>query len=159
PPEYSAATPLKASRVKSRCYADNKAAELARVGVIGYGYWGPNIVRNLHNVDGCEVAAICDQNPAALQRANRTYPAVDLTTDTAEILNSTTIAAVAIVTPVWNHFELAKTALLNGKHVFVEKPFTSTAQQGEELIEVAEQKRLKIMVDHTFLFCGAVRKI
>ena len=82
-----------------------------------------------------------------------------LTTDFSEIMTSQQIDTVAIVTPVWTHFELAKTALLNGKHVFVEKPFTSTPQQAEELIELAERTRLKIMVDHTFLFSGAVRKI
>ena len=82
-----------------------------------------------------------------------------LTTDFAEVLRSPDIDAVAIVTPVWTHFELAKAALENGKHVFVEKPFTSTSQQAEQLIELAERKNLRIMVDHTFLFSGAVRKI
>jgi predicted dehydrogenase len=132
---------------------------LIRVGVIGYGYWGPNIVRNVHNVDGCEVSAICDRDSGALERANRAYPSVPLTTDVFELLTSTEIDAIAIVTPVWTHFELAKRALENGKHVFVEKPFTSTVRQAEELIELADRKKLRIMVDHTFLFCGAVRKI
>ena len=132
---------------------------LVRVGVIGYGYWGPNIVRNLHAVDGCEVVSICDKNPAALKRAGQTYPAVSLTADFADVLNATDIDAVAVITPVWTHFELAKAALQNGKHVFVEKPFTSTSQQAEELIELASRRNLKIMVDHTFLFSGAVRKI
>jgi predicted dehydrogenase len=130
-----------------------------RVAVIGYGYWGPNIVRNLYATDKCEVAALCDKNPAMLQKARRVYPSLHTTTDVAEVLTSPTIDAVAIVTPVWTHFELAKTALENGKHVFVEKPFTSTAQQAEELIELASRKKLQIMVDHTFLFTGAVRKI
>ena len=130
-----------------------------RVGVIGYGYWGPNIVRNLHGIANCEVVSVCDKNPAALKRAQRTYPGVQLTGDFAEVLRSPDVDAVAIVTPVWTHFQLAKAALQNGKHVFVEKPFTSTSQQAEELIELAEQKNLRIMVDHTFLFSGAVRKI
>ena len=82
-----------------------------------------------------------------------------MTTDRAEVLTSPDIDAVAIVTPVWTHFELAKKALEHGKHVFVEKPFTSTSQQAEKLIELAERKKLKIMVDHTFLFTGAVKKI
>lgn len=132
---------------------------LVRVGVCGYGYWGPNIVRNLHALENCCVATICDKSSASLKRANRAYPNVNLTTDFSEIVTSSKIDAVAVVTPVWTHFDLAKTALLNGKHVFVEKPFTSTQQQAEELIELAERKRLKIMVDHTFLFSGAVRKI
>ena len=95
---------------------------------------------------------------AASARAE-VYPGVQLTTDFSEVLTSPDIDAVAVVTPVWTHFELAKAALENGKHVFVEKPFTSTSQQAEELIELAERKNLKIMVDHTFLFSGAVRKI
>jgi predicted dehydrogenase len=132
---------------------------LVRVGVIGYGYWGPNIVRNLYGLDNCRVSAVCDKSPAALRRAQRLYPHVHLTTDFSDILNSPEIDAVAIVTPVWTHFQLAKAALMNGKHVFVEKPFTSTSEQAEELIELAERKKLKIMVDHTFLFSGAVRKI
>jgi predicted dehydrogenase len=144
---------------KPKRHADRSAANLVRVGVIGYGYWGPNIVRNLHSVDDCRVAAICDKNPAALQRASKIYPGVELTTEIPELLTSTEIDAIAVVTPVWTHFELAKSALENGKHVFVEKPFTSTTQQAEQLIELADRKRLKIMVDHTFLFCGAVRKI
>jgi predicted dehydrogenase len=130
-----------------------------RVGVIGYGYWGPNIVRNFHGLDNADVVAVCDKNPAALKRASRTYPGLSLTTDFTEVLKSTTIDVVAVVTPVWTHYELTKAALENGKHVFVEKPFTSTPKQAEELIELAARKNLKIMVDHTFLFSGAVRKI
>jgi len=84
---------------------------------------------------------------------------VNLTTDFNAVLRSPEIDAVAIVTPVWTHYELARTALEHGKHVFVEKPFTSTTAHAEELIELAERKNLKIMVDHTFLFSGAVRKI
>ncbi len=142
------------------CYSrpSGTTAEL-RVGIIGYGYWGPNVVRNLHGLENCQVAAICDGNPATLERARRVYPSVELTTDSAELLASAQIDAIAVVTPVWTHFELAKSALQNGKHVFVEKPFTSTSQQAEELIELADRNRLKIMVDHTFLFTGAVRKI
>jgi predicted dehydrogenase len=134
-------------------------ASSIRVGVIGYGYWGPNVVRNLHGLDSCQLMAVCDKSTAALQRAHRLYPRLHLTTDFMEILTSPEIDAVAIVTPVWTHFELAKAALENGKHVFVEKPFTSTSRQAEELIELAERNNLKIMVDHTFLFGGAVRKI
>jgi len=135
------------------------SADVVRVGVIGYGYWGPNIVRNLNALDQCELVTVCDKNPAALKRAARAYPGVHATKDFSDVLRSPDIDAVAIVTPVWTHFELAKAALENGKHVFVEKPFTSTVQQGEQLIELAERKNLRIMVDHTFLFSGAVRKI
>src|SRR5262245_63531662 len=130
-----------------------------RVGVIGYGNWGPNIVRNFSGLDRCEVVAVCDQSANARTRAQKTYPTVHLTTDFGEVLRSPDIDAVAIVTPVWTHFELAKAALENGKHVFVEKPFTSNSAQASELIELASRKNLRIMVDHTFVFSGAVRKI
>jgi predicted dehydrogenase len=105
-----------------------------RVGAIGYGYWGPNVVRNLHSLENCRVVAICDKNQASLRRASRVYPDVELTTDLMKVLTAVDIDAVAVITPVWTHFELAKCALENGKHVFVEKPFTSTTQQAEELI-------------------------
>ena len=130
-----------------------------RVGVIGYGYWGPNIVRNFQSLENCQVVAVCDRNPDALRRVNKVYPGIALTTDFAEILTSPDVDAVAVITPVWTHYDLAKAALENGKHVFVEKPFTSNSKQAEELIELADRKNLKIMVDHTFLFSGAVRKI
>ena len=133
--------------------------EMVRVGVIGYGYWGPNIVRNLHSLDNARVEMLCDKSPAAIERAKRSYPSVEVTTDPSQILNSPRIDAVAVITPVWTHYEIAKAALLNGKHVFVEKPFTSNSDQAKELIDLAERKNLKIMVDHTFLFTGAVSKI
>ncbi len=132
---------------------------MIRIGVIGYGYWGPNIVRNLRGLDGCQVSAVCDQSPAALKRVQQTHPDLAVTTKSSELFASPEIDAIAVVTPVGAHFELAKAALEHGKHVFVEKPFTSTTRQAEELIELAERKNLKIMVDHTFLFTGAVRKI
>ena len=132
---------------------------MIRFGVIGYGYWGPNIVRNLQGIEGASLAAICDKNEASLQRARRAYPQVHMTTDATELMTSPDIDAIAVITPVWTHFELAKQALNNGKHVFIEKPFTATSAQAEELIELAAKKNLTIMVDHTFLFTGAVRKI
>ena len=132
---------------------------MIRIGVLGYGYWGPNIVRNLHGLDGCDVAMVCDRSAAALKRVKQAHPDQIVTTDPAELLTSPDIDAVAVVTPVCSHFELAKAALQNGKHVFIEKPFTSSTRQAEELIELAERKNLKIMVDHTFLFTGAVRKM
>jgi predicted dehydrogenase len=132
---------------------------MIRVGVIGYGYWGPNIVRNVVGTDGLALSMVCDQNAEALRRVSKAYPHLNCTPDPKDILKSTEIDAVAVVTPVWTHYELAKTAIENGKHVFVEKPFTSNSRQAEELIELAEKKNVKIMVDHTFLFTGAVRKI
>lgn len=128
-------------------------------GVIGYGYWGPNIARNLANLDGSQLVAIAEMSPGARQRAQKAYPGIRVTPDACEVIKSPDIDAIAVITPVWTHYELAKAALENGKHVFVEKPFTSTTRQAEELIELAERKNLRIMVDHTFLFTGAVRKI
>jgi predicted dehydrogenase len=128
-------------------------------GIIGYGYWGPNIVRNLSSLERVKVHAIADLNGAARERARKAYPEAIVTTDAKDVLSSAQIDAVAIVSPVWTHYELAKAALENGKHVFVEKPFVSSTAQGEELIELAGKKNLRIMVDHTFLFTGAVRRI
>lgn len=132
---------------------------MIRVGVIGYGYWGPNIVRNCNNGDVSQVVMVCDKRPESLQRAQQAYPQLQVTSNSNELITSPKIDAVAVVTPVWTHFELAKAALENGKHVFVEKPFTFTTVQAEKLVTLAEQKRLQIMVDHTFLFTGAVKKI
>jgi predicted dehydrogenase len=132
---------------------------MIRIGVIGYGYWGPNIVRNFHAHENSEVVMVCDKSPKCLERLKKAHPAIPFTMDANEILKSPNIDMVAVVTPVWTHFELAKAALENGKHIFVEKPFTCSVVQAEELIELADRKNLKIMVDHTFLFTGAVKKI
>jgi predicted dehydrogenase len=129
------------------------------IGVIGYGYWGPNIVRNFNAIEGIKVIAVCDRNRDALARAYKTYPHIRGTFDCHDIINSFEVDAVAVITPASTHYELAKRALQNGKHVFVEKPFTTSVPQAEELIELAAKKNLKIMVDHTFIFTGAVRKI
>jgi len=132
---------------------------MVNLGVIGYGYWGPNIVRNFSGHQDCKVVAVCDNNPAALARVLGRHPGVRVTTDVDDVVTAPDIDLVAIVTPVSYHYQLAKKALENGKHVFVEKPFTATSAQAEELIELAERNSLQIMVDHTFLFTGAVRKI
>jgi len=132
---------------------------MIRVGVVGYGYWGPNVVRNLQGIDYARVVAVCDKNQSALKPLKRAYPEIATMSDSSELVSSKDIDAVAVITPVWTHFELAKAALENGKHIFVEKPFTSNTEQANELINLAEKKNLTIMVDHTFLFTGAVRKI
>src|SRR5215470_10251313 len=136
-----------------------KAFSTVKFGVIGYGYWGPNVVRNLQGIAGAEVSAVCDQSPTSRRRVHKNCPGIYVTADAQELVTSPELDAVAVVTPVWTHFELAKIALENGKHVFIEKPFTSSVAQAEQLINLAEQKNLKIMVDHTFLFTGAVKKI
>jgi len=128
-------------------------------GVIGYGYWGPNIVRNLTNVNGVTVKAVCDLDAGARKKIKSLYPHIDVYESDEDIIQSNEIDVVAIATPVLTHFSLAKKALENGKHIFVEKPFTKTSREAEELIDLAKKKELKIMVDHTFIFTGAVRKI
>src|SRR5438445_682826 len=132
---------------------------MLKLGVVGYGYWGPNVVRNFSSRPDCRVLAICDKNPHAVALALSRHPAVHATSNADEVMSSPEIDAVAVVTPVSTHYQLARKALENGKHVFVEKPFTATSAQAEELIELADRKNLQIMVDHTFLFNGAVRKI
>jgi predicted dehydrogenase len=137
----------------------NNNSSTLKVGVIGYGYWGPNVVRNFYNTPGATVVSVCDLSAKSLQRVRRTYPSMEVTTNPEDLLCSADIDAIAIVTPISDHFPLAKKALENGKHVFVEKPFTATVSEAAQLVDMAEQRNLRIMVDHTFLFNGAVRKI
>src|SRR5579872_3585954 len=136
-----------------------RQSDVVRIGVVGYGYWGPNIVRNFLRQESARVVSVCDKSVSSLERVRREHPAIPVTTNYRTMLTDDAIDAIAVVTPVWTHFEIAKAALENGKHIFVEKPFTSTVEQGEYLIELAERKNLKIMVDHTFLFTGAVQRI
>jgi len=133
--------------------------EMLNIAVVGFGYWGPNIVRNFYSAEKANVVFVCDRESKALKRVERSYPGIKTTTDYDDIVSSSEVDAIAIVTPVRTHYELARKALNNGKHVFVEKPFTSTVAQAEELLELADRKNLIIMVDHTFLFTGAVKKI
>ncbi len=132
---------------------------MLRIGIIGYGYWGPNLVRNFSTANGSDVVMVCDMNQQSLKKVQKTYPHVRVTTDVNELIKDPQIDAVAIATPVFTHYALAKQVLEEGKSVFVEKPFTHTVAEAEELIELAEKKKAKIMVDHTFLYTGAVRKI
>ena len=129
------------------------------IGVIGYGYWGPNVVRNFNSILGASVVSVCDLDQSALYKAKKNYAGMQITRDCNDIINSSDIDAVAIITPVSTHYDLAKKSLLNGKHIFIEKPFTANTAQAEELIELADRKNLVIMVDHTFLFTSAVKKI
>src|SRR5258707_13158199 len=118
----------------------NFARDVIRVGVIGYGYWGPNIVRNFQGHEKADVVAVCDKNPKSLSRVRRAHPEMPVTSDQMEVLTSTQVDVVAVVTPVWTHFELAKLALENGKHVLVEKPFTSTTVHAEQVIKLSKRK-------------------
>jgi predicted dehydrogenase len=135
------------------------AGIMPNIGVIGYGYWGPNVARNFHSAAAFKLTAVSDVSEKRLAIAQGHYPFVKGLKDPKELIRAADVDVVAIVTPVFAHYELAKEALLAGKHIFVEKPFTSTSTQARELIELAAKKNLKIMVDHTFLFTGAVKKI
>ena len=132
---------------------------MIRVAVVGLGYWGPNLVRNLHEVEGAEAALVCDLRPEALATIQRRYPAVGTTTDFDTVLADETIDAVAIATPVSSHFELAARTLEAGKHVFVEKPLTASSDEALELIELADQHGLVLMPGHTFLYSPPVNMI
>ncbi len=129
------------------------------VGVIGLGYWGPNLLRNFSENESAELRWICDGDSSRLGAMGRRYPAAQTTTDYQKLLADPKLDAVAVVTPVATHFEIARAALLAGKHVLVEKPFTATARQAEELNELAERTQRTLMVDHTFVYTGAVRKM
>jgi len=129
------------------------------IGVIGFGYWGPNLVRNFSELQKSKVLAICDARPERLKSAQLRYPGVETTNDFRELMDHRGIDAIAIATPVSSHYELAMESLKAGKHVLVEKPLTMTSEQGIRLIDEAEKRSLTLMVDHTFLYTGAVRKI
>lgn len=132
---------------------------MINVGVIGVGYWGPNIIRNMIANKRLNVRVCSDLKQARLDHISSFYPSLKTTTDYKDIVNDTSIDAVAICTPVFSHHEIAKAALQAGKHILIEKPMTSTSAQAEELLNLAEKKKVSILVDHTFLFTGAVRKI
>ncbi|MEK6325020.1 MAG: Gfo/Idh/MocA family oxidoreductase [Acidobacteriota bacterium] len=129
------------------------------VGVIGYGYWGPNLVRNFMEAPGSTVVSVSDLRPPRLAELENRYPSLKTTRNYKELLGDPTIDAIAIATPVTSHFELAMQALQSGKHVMVEKPLTATSEEGEQLIQEAASRKLLLMVDHTFVYTGAVRKI
>lgn len=132
---------------------------MIKVGIIGYGYWGPNLVRNFFAAKNCIVKAVADARIERLEQLAKSFPSISRETDAKKIINDPEIDAIVIATPVFTHFTLAKAALMQGKHVLIEKPMTSTVDEAEELINLAEQKRLLVMVDHTFLYTGAVEKI
>jgi predicted dehydrogenase len=132
---------------------------MINVGVIGYGYWGPYLVRNFAETPGSQVVGVSDLRPERLALAQSRYPVIETTTDYRDLLADARIDAIAIVTPVLTHFELAMQALRAGKHVLVEKPLAATSEQAIRLIEEASRRNRVLMVDHTFVYTGAVRKI
>jgi predicted dehydrogenase len=133
--------------------------ERVNIGVVGLGYWGPNLVRALHDVDDAKVEWICDLEPALLEKIGRRYPAVARTPDFDEVLGDDAVDAIAIATPVSTHFPLAKRALEAGKHVFVEKPLAASTAEAVELAELAEERGLLLMPGHTFVYSPPVRAI
>ena len=132
---------------------------MINIGVIGYGYWGPNIVRNFSEAPGSKVVTVSDLVPERLARAKARHPNIQTTENHLELFADKTIDAIVIATPVSTHFNLAMQALHAGKHVLVEKPLTASAEQGERLLEEASRCKRILMVDHTFVYTGAVRKI
>src|SRR3954467_9774550 len=130
-----------------------------KIGVIGYGYWGPNLVRNFSETSSGTVAAVADLDPRKLAQLNKRYPAVKAVTDFQDVLRDPTIDAVAIATPVRTHFELGMAALKAGKHVWLEKPMTETSLQARKLVDEARRREKVLFVDHTFVYTGAVRKM
>jgi predicted dehydrogenase len=132
---------------------------MINLGIIGYGYWGPNLVRNFNNNNNFKILKVADTRQERLDLLQRTYPTIKGTIIPDEIINEPSIDAIAIATPVFTHFKFAKAALEKGKHVLLEKPMTSTSHEAQELIEMAEKKNLTLMVDHTFLYTGAIQKM
>lgn len=132
---------------------------MMRIAVIGFGYWGPNLVRNFLSLETCRVQAIVDMNESRLAVARKLYPNVPVETSWQSILRDPQIDAVAIALPVSLHYPVAKAALEHNKHVLLEKPMTENTRQAQELIALAQQKQQMLMVDHTFLYTGAVQKI
>lgn len=132
---------------------------MLRVGIIGLGYWGPNLARNISSSPETSLHALCDRDSERLARLGSQYPGAKCHTEVVDLLNAPDLDAVAIATPVHTHFSLAKAALEAGKHVLVEKPFTSTSDEAKELMELAARLKRVIMVDHVFLYSPPVKKL
>lgn len=129
------------------------------IAVVGAGYWGPNLIRNFYENDSTELKAVCDLDPKKLAKIGKRYPSAALVTDYNDLLANPEVEAVAIATPVHTHYPLAKKALEAGKHVLVEKPMAMTSAECMELIAIADERNLTLMVDHTFVYHGAVKRI
>ena len=132
---------------------------MIRAAVIGYGYWGPNIVRNFKSCGAIDLACVCDMAPKQLELVNKAYPGLPTTGDLAAVLADKTIDAVAIITPVASHFELGMAALKAGKHVWIEKPVTASSEEARRLCDEADKQGKILFVDHTFIYTGAVKKL
>lgn len=167
--------PTLASRARSRIPPDARASSgrlpertdagllesdfMLRVGLVGYGYWGPNLARNFSQNPDCRLVRIADMSPKRREIAAQAHAGVETVAEASAVTEAADIDVVVVATPVRFHYELSKAALLAGKHVWVEKPMTSTSEQARELTEIAGERGLVLMVDHTFIFTGAVRKM
>lgn len=129
------------------------------IAVVGYGYWGPNLVRNIAEIPGAQVVYVCDLAKERLTNVKLRYPTIEITDNFDEILRDPRVDAVAIATPVSTHFQLAMKAMMAGKHVFVEKPMASSSEEARRMVEEAARRKLVLAVDHTFVHTGAVRKM
>ena len=132
---------------------------MIRAAVIGYGYWGPNIVRNFKSCGAIDLACVCDMSPTQLELVQKAYPGLPTTGDLAAVLADKSIDAVAIITPVASHFELGMAALKAGKHVWIEKPVTASSEEARRLCDEADKQGKILFVDHTFIYTGAVKKL
>ena len=132
---------------------------MIKIGVIGYGYWGPNLVRNFAEVKDARVTMVSDRKAERLGQVERRYPGVRTTTDPMALISDPDVDAVVIATPVEYHFDLAMATLRAGKHVLVEKPIASSSEQAARMVDEAQARNLVLMVDHTFVYTGAVQKI
>ena len=129
------------------------------VGVVGCGYWGPNLVRNLRSIPECDLKLMCDLNPQRLKHLKSLYPEVEGHSEFDHLLNGAGLDAIVIATPVKSHHKLAKASLLAGKHTFIEKPMAASVEECEELVQIAKQQGVVLMIGHTFLYSAPVRKI
>jgi len=132
---------------------------MIRAAVIGLGYWGPNLARNLSTAEGCKLVAVCDKDAKRLERASKQYPGIETAASTDAIFGSDQIDLVAIATPVHTHYTLVKQALESGKHVLIEKPLTADVAEAQELVDLAKRNGRVLMVDHTFIYHPAVEKL
>ena len=130
-----------------------------KIAVIGYGYWGPNLVRNFTNLENSTVSHVVDESPDRLEKVKKLYPSINATSSLTEILENPEIDCIIIATPISTHYDIAKKALEHNKHVLVEKPMTNSVKHAKELIELSKKKKKVLMVDHTYLYTGAIQKI
>src|SRR4051812_25035593 len=130
-----------------------------KVGVVGCGYWGPNLIRNFNSLPDCELRLMCDLNTERLKHMKSLYPAVEASQDFDHMLNGAGLDVVVIATSVGTHYKMAKASLLAGKHVFIEKPMASSSEECEELNDIAQKNGLVLMVGHTFLYSSPIRRI